>query len=64
MWMGGQLHAPAALSLGKEPPLPTEMEGGLHLRTSLDALIRQKYLPLQETELQYLGCPVYSLFTV
>jgi hypothetical protein len=39
---GGQLHTPATLTLGKEPPLPTEKKAGFISESAYTFLPREK----------------------
>jgi hypothetical protein len=55
-----QLHAPAALSPGKEPNVVTGVEDWVSPRTGLAGMERRKILPLQELELQPPGHPAHS----
>jgi len=43
MEVSGQLHAPAALLPGKEPPGTHWIGGWLGLRAGLDAVVKRKY---------------------
>jgi hypothetical protein len=57
--MSSQLHAPAALFLGKEPLVPRG--GWMGPRTGMDDVERRKILPLPGLELWAIPAPIYSL---
>jgi hypothetical protein len=57
--VSGQLHAPAALSPGKEPPVPIGQEAGWAPRAGLDDVEKRKFLTLPGLELR----PVASHYT-
>jgi hypothetical protein len=46
--VSGQLHTPAALPPGKEPPVPIGQEVGFDLGDSLDDLEKWKFLIRQD----------------
>jgi hypothetical protein len=60
MEVSGQLHAPAALPPGKEPPGAHWIGGWVDLRAGLDDLEKRKFLALPGLELRPLGRPVRS----
>jgi hypothetical protein len=66
MEVSGQLHAPAALPPGKEPPGVHRIEGCLGLRGSLDDMEKWKFLPPPGLDLQpvangYTDCAISAL---
>jgi hypothetical protein len=56
----GQLHAPAALPLMKQPPVPIGYEVGWTPRASLDDVEKKKFLTLPGLKLRPLGRPASS----
>jgi hypothetical protein len=59
--MSGQLHAPAALPPGKEPPPRTHWIGGwVDPRAGLDDVEKRKFLTPPRLELRPLGRPARS----
>jgi hypothetical protein len=58
--VSGQLHAPASLPLGKEPPGTHSIGGWVGLRASLDDVKKRKFLILPGLELRPLGHPARS----
>jgi len=58
MWVNDQLHALAALFLGKAPPVATEMEAECTPEPVWMFLVERNLLPLQGNE------PVCSLVTI
>jgi hypothetical protein len=55
--VSGQLHAPAALPPGKEPPGTQWIEGWVDFRAVLKDLEKRKFLTLLGLELRPLGRP-------
>jgi hypothetical protein len=53
--VSGQLHTPAALTLGKKAHGTHWIEGCVDTRTGLDDMERRKILPLSRLELQPFG---------
>jgi hypothetical protein len=60
MEVSGQLHIPAALTPGKEPPSTRWIGGGANPRVGLDDVEKRKFLTLAGLELRPLGCPARS----
>jgi hypothetical protein len=58
MEVGGQLHTPATLALGKEPTAPTEYETGWALEPVLMLWRREKSCPCQKLKPSQ---PIHSL---
>jgi hypothetical protein len=55
--MNGQLHAPAALPPGKEPPVSHWIGGWMDPRDGLDDVENRKFLTLPGLELRHLDRP-------
>jgi hypothetical protein len=56
MEVSGQLHAPAALSAEKEPPVPIGQEAGGGPRAGLDtAVTKREKIPLLQPEIKPLS---------
>jgi hypothetical protein len=60
MEVSGQLHAPAALPLGKEPPVSIGQEAGWVSKAGLDDMEKRKFLALPGPKLRTLGHPAGS----
>jgi hypothetical protein len=64
MEMSGQFHAPAALSPGKEPPVPIGQDAGWAPEPVLSFEREEKSLPLPEIGPRFPGIPARCLMTV
>jgi len=62
MEVSGQLHAPATLSTGTEPPVPILYESGWALRVGLEAVAKTKiHCPRRESKPVLPACSVVTL---
>jgi hypothetical protein len=64
MEVSGQLDAPAALSPGKQPPVPIGEEGGWVPKSAWIFWREKDVLPLSGMEPRLTGCPARSLVTI
>jgi hypothetical protein len=62
--VSGQLHAPAALPPGKEPPGTHWIGGWVDLRAGLNEMEKRKFLTLPGLELRPLGRPAHKLVAI